>query len=152
MHPLLKKPSLCKDVLSNYRLVSNLFQLLKVAERVVSNRLNIHHSQRINDGRISLDRDSPTVGGPRQCRQKRTHTVTMAVKTDDGCSRRTALVGVFYRTDVFFSSLCGRCWHPDLLTLNNITLRLLLTRAHHQRPIRGWTSGNGDRTVKSGSP
>ena len=42
VHPLHKKPSLCKDTLSNHRPVSNLSQLSKVIKKVVANRLNIY--------------------------------------------------------------------------------------------------------------
>ena len=40
--PLLKKQSLDPDVLSNYRPVSNLPQLLKTLEKVVANQLMYH--------------------------------------------------------------------------------------------------------------
>ena len=40
--PLIKKPSLDKDLLSNYRPVSNLTFLLKVLERVVSCRIKTY--------------------------------------------------------------------------------------------------------------
>ena len=42
VNPLLKKRSLCKDTLSNYRPISNLSQLSKVILKVVANRLNTH--------------------------------------------------------------------------------------------------------------
>ena len=43
--PLLKKPSLDKDVLSNYRPVSNLSYLSKLIERIVASRLKAHMSE-----------------------------------------------------------------------------------------------------------
>ena len=42
VHPLLKKPSLCRNTLNNYRPVSNLPQLSKIIEKVVANRLNAY--------------------------------------------------------------------------------------------------------------
>ena len=44
VRPLLKKPSLDKDTLSNYRPVSNLTQLSKVIEKVVALRIMTHVS------------------------------------------------------------------------------------------------------------
>lgn len=43
--PLLKKPSLCKDEMKNYRPVSNLSFVSKVLEKVVANRLHSHIQQ-----------------------------------------------------------------------------------------------------------
>ena len=42
VRPLLKKPSLDVDVLSNYRPVSNLPQLSKVLEKVIAKRIQEH--------------------------------------------------------------------------------------------------------------
>jgi hypothetical protein len=42
--PLLKKPSLDKEILSNYRPISNLSFLSKLAEKIVKNRLVEHLS------------------------------------------------------------------------------------------------------------
>ena len=42
MRPLLKKPSLDKEVLKNYRPVSNLPFISKVVERVVATRIESH--------------------------------------------------------------------------------------------------------------
>jgi hypothetical protein len=42
--PLLKKPTLDKEVLSNYRPVTNLLFISKVLERIVSKQLDIHFS------------------------------------------------------------------------------------------------------------
>ena len=42
VHPRLKKPSLCRNTLNNYRPVSNLPQLSKIIEKVIANRLNAH--------------------------------------------------------------------------------------------------------------
>ena len=42
--PSLKKPSFDKDILSNYRLVSNLTQLFKVIQKVVALRIMTHVS------------------------------------------------------------------------------------------------------------
>ena len=47
--PLLKKPTLNKDNLKNYRPVSNLSFLSKILEKVVANRLNSH----INSSKLS---------------------------------------------------------------------------------------------------
>ena len=46
--PLLKKPSLDPDVLSNYRPVSNLPQLSKTLEKVVANQL-MYHADNMSD-------------------------------------------------------------------------------------------------------
>ena len=40
--PLLKKPSLDKDILNNYRPISNLSLISKITERIVKSRLNEH--------------------------------------------------------------------------------------------------------------
>ena len=40
--PLLKKPTLDKDILNNYRPVSNLPFMSKLVERVVAKQLNMH--------------------------------------------------------------------------------------------------------------
>ena len=45
MRPLLKKPSLDRDVLAHYRPVSNLTQLSKTLEKVISQQLLIHSDQ-----------------------------------------------------------------------------------------------------------
>ena len=42
--PLLKKPSLDKDTLNNYRPISNLCLISKITERIVKSRLNEHLS------------------------------------------------------------------------------------------------------------
>ena len=42
VHPRLKKPSLCRNTLNNYRPASNLPQLSKIIEKVIANRLNAH--------------------------------------------------------------------------------------------------------------
>ena len=42
VHPRLKKPSLCRNTLNNYRPVSNLPQLSKIIEKVIAARLNTH--------------------------------------------------------------------------------------------------------------
>ena len=42
VHPRLKKPSLCRNTLNNYRPVSNLPQLSKIIEKVIADRLNTH--------------------------------------------------------------------------------------------------------------
>ena len=42
--PLLKKPSLDKDTLNNYRPISNIFLISKITERIVKSRLNEHLS------------------------------------------------------------------------------------------------------------
>ena len=42
VHPRLKKPSLCRNTLNNYRPVSNLPQLSKIIEKVIANKLNAH--------------------------------------------------------------------------------------------------------------
>ena len=44
--PLLKKQSLDKDILNNYRRVSNLSQLSKVTEKVIARRIISHISDR----------------------------------------------------------------------------------------------------------
>ena len=40
--PLIKKPSLCKEELPNYRPVSNLCYISKLLERIVASQLNQH--------------------------------------------------------------------------------------------------------------
>ena len=42
VHPRLKKPSLCRNTLNNYRPVSNLPQLSKIIEKVIADKLNTH--------------------------------------------------------------------------------------------------------------
>ena len=42
VHPRLKKPSLCRNTLNNYRPVSNIPQLSKIIEKVIANRPNAH--------------------------------------------------------------------------------------------------------------
>ena len=42
--PFLKKPTLCKEPLSNYRPVSNLLYISKVLERVLSSQLSLYLS------------------------------------------------------------------------------------------------------------
>ena len=45
VRPIIKKPSLDKDILNNYRPVSNLSYLSKTIERVVAARLSAHMSE-----------------------------------------------------------------------------------------------------------
>ena len=52
--PLLKKPSLKKDSMKNYRPVSNLSFLFKVLEKVIVNQLNTHINSSNNPISISL--------------------------------------------------------------------------------------------------
>jgi len=43
--PLLKRPGLDKEVMSNYRPISNLTTILKLLERLVLNRIRPHLTQ-----------------------------------------------------------------------------------------------------------
>ena len=42
VHPRLKKPSLCRNTLNNYRPVSNLPQLYKIIKNIIADRLDTH--------------------------------------------------------------------------------------------------------------
>ena len=78
--------------------------------------------------------------------------VPTAVKADDGCNRtapgRRGL-SHHWGTDVLLSSLCGRRWRPDFLTLND-TARRLLPRAHHRRWTRVITVPTEDKLILLG--
>ena len=50
--PLIKKKTLCRNELKNYRPISNLSFLLKILERVVAKRLNVHIEEQLLSNQV----------------------------------------------------------------------------------------------------